>query len=81
MAVVAEHQLGADAAHFAGRARGLHVAQVGEEASSSGQPFGHDVGFSGPFFSSSIRSRICARDASSQHSASASGNVTPWRAL
>ena len=80
MAVVAVDQLGADAADFAGGARGLHVAEVGEEVGEPGRPSA-SAGFSGPFASSSSTSRIWQREASSQQSASASGNVTPWRRL
>ena len=40
MAVVAEHQFGADAADFAGGAGALHVAEVGEEVHEAGQALG-----------------------------------------
>ncbi len=79
MAVVAEHQLGADARDFAGGLRGLHVAQVAEELHGPRQAFGDDGSSAPPRASSSSTSRIWQREASSQHRASAMGKVTPWR--
>ena len=78
MLVVAKHELGADARHFSCGLRCLHVAQVAEELHRSGQVF-RDGRIGGPRASSSSTSRIWQREASSQQSASANGNVTPCR--
>ena len=79
MAVVAEDQFRADARDFAGGLRRLRVAKVAEELHGPGEALGGNRHRLAPRASSSSTSRIWQRDASSQHSASASAKVTPCR--
>ena len=77
VAVVAVDELGADAADLARGARRLDVAEVGEEAGRAGARRRRAP--APPSSASATASRICARAAMSQASASASLKVTPWR--